>query len=115
MKKLLFFFSICLVIVSCDNEAQLCDLPDDSIPAWMKSYIEESANSSISRYFYFQTANYNGQQVFVANNCCPICGTIVQIYNCQGEVIGILGSDIQLDELDGLRLFWTPADFECTN
>jgi len=113
MKKLTFLFFLGLTVISCQDDPTLCGLPDDSTPAWMDALIEQSSDSALASYFYFETAELDGAQVFIANNCCPNCGTIIQVYNCQGEVIGSLGDDISQSELDNLRLFWAPENFQC--
>lgn len=113
MKNLLFMVLMTIFITACQKKSQLCDLPLDSTPAWMENIIGASQESGLSSFFYFETAELDHRQVFILQNCCPNCGTIVQVFNCSGEVIGILGDDIALKELDNIRLFYTPENFQC--
>jgi hypothetical protein len=113
MKKTLLGLMVGMIMLSCEEEFSICDLPKNSIPSWMEILIDENAQSDLSGYFYFQTAEYEGQQVFIANNCCPNCSTVVSVYNCKGEVIGNLRGEINIEDLENLRLFWSPKNSQC--
>lgn len=113
MKNLSLLLLSILLCLSCEKEAELCSLPPDSTPAWMNDFYDDLQQSDLGKFFYFQSAELDKKQVFVLNNCCPNCGTIIQVYNCEGQVIGNLGDDIDPNDLNNLQLFLTPPDFQC--
>ncbi|AZQ57448.1 hypothetical protein EJ994_00980 [Maribacter sp. MJ134] len=97
------------IIAACDTANPIEDL------TWLRAQTEVIKNdqSDIAQYFFIEIAEYQNQTVFLANNCCPICGTVVPIYNCEGEQIGFLGSDILMDELSDTRIIFSRDDFSC--
>ncbi|GMN10495.1 hypothetical protein MTsPCn9_33790 [Croceitalea sp. MTPC9] len=123
MKRVLFFTSIFLILLSCENDDNdlpliaACDVnnPIEEL-SWLKSQIEELKNidSETSRYFYIQIAEYKGETVFVSNNCCPFCNTVIPVYNCEGDLLGTFFTEIQPDEIKNAKILYSPVDFPCT-
>lgn len=84
---------------------------------WLKAEIEnrEQSTSDINKYFYIQQAEYNGQAIFIYNNCCPMCNTIIPAYNCQGELLFYLNQDTEESKkIENTKIIWQPEDFACT-
>jgi hypothetical protein len=115
---------ISLMAFSCEKEkdcitpVNICavDNPTQNLP-WLKAEIQrrEQSGSEVEKYFYIQQAEYKGQTVFIYNNCCPMCMTIVPVYNCQGEQLFYLGQVTgETEQLKNIKLLWKPANFACT-
>lgn len=121
MKKAIIV-SIILSFLSCENDSldlpiiAACDVnnPIEEL-TWLKNQISEIENNEgeISKYFFIEIADYNNQTVFIANNCCPICNTVVPIFDCEGQSLGLLGSDILSNELSNTRIIFKREDFSC--
>jgi len=90
MKKAIIA-SIFLSFISCENDnldlpiIAACDVnnPIDEL-SWLKKQVSEIENNEgeIAKYFFIEIANYKNETVFIANNCCPICNTVVPIFDC---------------------------------
>jgi len=121
MKKAIIA-SIFLSFISCENDnldlpiIAACDVnnPIDEL-SWLKKQVSEIENNEgeIAKYFFIEIANYKNETVFIANNCCPICNTVVPIFDCEGQSLGLLGSDILLNELSNTRIIFKGEDFSC--
>jgi hypothetical protein len=98
MKQIIWlcFLSLGLFAFSCEKEYCECDdpwpvcyttNPIEELP-WLKQVVTELEDSGeLAVYFYVVEATYQGQTVFIVENCCPQCGTTIPLYNCQGEII----------------------------
>ena len=124
MKKILLFATcISLMAFSCEKEeaivlTSICAVtnPTEEL-AWLKAEINsrEQSTSDINKYFYIQQAEYNGQVIFIYNNCCPMCNTIIPAYNCQGELLFYLNQDLEESKkIKNTKVIWQPKDFACT-
>ena len=125
MKRIfLFAAAISLMAFSCDKEenyiaplGNACSVnnPAEDL-AWLKAEIQrlEQLNSDIAKYFYIQQAEYKQQTVFIYNNCCPMCGTIVPVYNCQGELLFYLSDKPEeVKNIKNQTVIWQPKDYAC--
>jgi len=122
MRKILLFATlISLMAFSCEKEgcmpSNTCGVtnPTEEL-GWLKAEIadREQRTSDFNKYFYIQQAEYNGQTIFIYSNCCPMCNTIVPVYNCQGELLFYLNQDPEKDkEIKSEKVVWKPADFAC--
>ena len=86
---------------------------------WLKAKIAEleASDSSTAKYRYISQAEYNNRTVFILGNCCPICNTVLPVYDCEGASLGIIGTrDQDIDEsiMDDDIIIWSPSDFTCT-
>lgn len=118
---IIIFFFLCL---SCDNSdninGNLCSV-ENAIEDldWLKSKIAEykENSSDTQKYFYVTRAAYENMTVIIFPNCCPLCNTVTLVYNCSGELLGIVGSreeDIDEGILDRDIIIWKPDDFACS-
>lgn len=83
---------------------------------WLKAEVQrrQQNHTDVEKYFYIQQATYNGQTVFMYNNCCPMCSTIVPVYNCQGELLFHLGQNPEEDKkIKDIKILWKPGNFAC--
>lgn len=115
--KILTLYSIILSLsfaISCkpDDEVSACGNDPQNIQ-WLNDRIAELESSEIVQYFYIERAEFQGNQIFIFNNCCPFCGTIISVYNCEGEMIGTLGTEISASKINGRKIYWKPTGFGC--
>jgi hypothetical protein len=99
-----------------DNEEGLSFLKeksfcDESNMDWLQELIDDYEQNvySFEEYFYFSKAIYKGQQVIVHGNCCAVCNTVIQIYDCTGEFLGLIGTreiDIPIEDITQEELIW---------
>jgi hypothetical protein len=126
MKKIFLFATLIgLMAFSCEKEndcvvpAATCSVTNPVTDmAWLKAEVQrrEKSGSEIEKYFYIQQAEYNGQTIFMYNNCCPMCGTVVPAYNCQGELLFYLGQKPEEDKkIRNTKILWKPNNFTCAN
>jgi len=116
MKNVLLILGIILTLAfSCKDQGPdlICNVnnPTEDLP-WLKSEIErrKQSQNDISKYFYIEQGEYNGQTVFIYNNCCPMCNTILSVYDCNGKKLFDLDSTI---EIKNIKKIWVPEDFPC--
>ncbi|MDX5339730.1 MAG: hypothetical protein LPK25_11925 [Cyclobacteriaceae bacterium] len=118
MKNLLPFLFLSLVIFSCKESEgpESCGVenPAQNLP-WLAERIEEIEASSFSEYFYVTEARYKGNTVFLMENCCPFCSSVVTVFNCSGENIGYLSEQNGIDpaEITQVRIAWKPSNSSC--
>ena len=99
---------------NCDVENPIADLD------WLESKIAEleTSDSPNAQYFYVSQAEYNNKTVFIFGNCCPLCNTVLPVYDCEGTSLGIVGTrdqDIDWSIMDDDIIIWSPSNFECTD
>lgn len=121
MKKAILVLSF-LSLIGCgddDNDFTIiaaCEVnnPIEELP-WLKNQVDDIENNEgdIAKYFFIEIADYNSQTVFISNNCCPVCNTVVPVFDCEGRSLGLLGSDILPNELSNTRIIFKREDFSC--
>jgi hypothetical protein len=118
MKASLFLLLVfCSVSFRCsdDTPSDGCDSsnPVRHLP-WLYVQIEQLKQSSIFEYMWITTAKHNSQTVFILGDCCPFCDSMLIVYNCSGEQIGIVGdSNFGMDLLDNDQLVWKADNSSC--
>lgn len=86
---------------SCDVDNPLTEL------AWLKTTVEELEQSDFQHTIV--KARYNNETVFVIYTCCSNCSYIIPVYNCEGEQLGVVGSqndNIPPDALKDSEELW---------
>lgn len=120
MKK--YFTISILILISCQNDDSLrlentcsVDNPIEELE-WLREEIQQliSIDSDLYRYFYISQATYENETVFIFDNCCPFCNSIVLVKNCKGETIGALGSEIDHNSISDELVVWKPANYQCS-
>ena len=107
---------LAFVLACSEDDSGNCLTESEEGSNWLTIQIQDIQNSGIEEYFYVTQASYLGQTVFIFGNCCPFCLTITPVYDCSGEVLGILGTGpdaIDPSLIKNERLFWKPEDFVC--
>lgn len=116
MKK----YILLLLLISCTEEITLensCNVGNPvSDLSWISTQIQELEQNSntTSQYFYLTQAMFNNETVFVFGNCCPLCNSISIVQSCSGQRIGVLGMDIDMNELNKAKIIWKHPDSTCT-
>jgi hypothetical protein len=110
--NILFF--LCTLACHDKNDSDLiCDVANPAKDlAWLKAEIEtrEKSTSDLNVYFYIQQGEYQGQTVFIYNNCCPMCNTIISVYDCSGAKLFDMSNDIKIDNV---KTLWKPNGNPC--
>lgn len=102
---------VLLIAFACKEESiTVCSTndPANDLP-WLKEKIDNIKNSPERKYFQMEQAEYNGQFVFYANNCCPYCSTIMIYYDCDGNAL----ESVDNSKLKNFKTIWKPDDFAC--
>ena len=113
-------FIFLTVTCASDNIINTCSESDPiKNLIWLKSKIDEleQSDQETIKYFYVSQAEYNGSTIFIFGNCCPVCNTVIQAYNCDGDLIGSLGcgnEEINFSILAKDVIIWQPPDFQCS-
>lgn len=98
------------IIAACDVDNPIEDL------AWLQSRVQVLRDNETeeSQFFFVSQATFQGETVFIFDNCCPFCNTVAPVFNCSGEQLGLLNNEVPQDELTGLQIVYRPNDFACT-
>ena len=120
--KLLVLLAAFTLCISCSDDGDAlpqnaaCDVdnPVDDLD-WLRTLVNtiKDDESNIANSFYIQMATFDNAPVFLQNNCCTICNTVVPIYNCQGESLGFLGGEIKPADLSDQRIIFERDDSTC--
>ena len=119
MKKLnLILIGLCLVFVSsCDNEFEL-EACGTSITAENTSWFGDlTSQLDTNGTWYILKARYKTRTVFIPHSCCAACLYVAQVYSCDGELLGNLGSGdngINPDEISNEEVVWRSSNFVCS-
>lgn len=123
MKKLILPICFLLLTLSaCKDEVDpilICGVisPAEEL-TWLNEIVEELNESYLGPYFYVTAGSYQGQSVFLIENCCPNCNSVVPVYNCEGESLGILGFDgagIEPSSIKDKMVIWRGDGNLCSN
>jgi hypothetical protein len=89
------------------------DDPITELP-WLSAKIDELQQFS-SPYTFVEQAIYKNETVYIFNNCCPFCNTIVPVLDCSGRKLFLLsGGESDNEKLHNRFIIWKPADYACT-
>ncbi len=126
-KILMSIFIIPFILLGCNNDDDEIDcLFNDPVQdlSWLNEKITEIENTSgdllkyqfIDQAIYQESLFHKGKTVFIFNNCCPNCNTVVPVHNCNGEFIGLIGPAdgfINPNRVTGSKSIWFPDNSEC--
>ncbi|HEY9116685.1 MAG TPA: hypothetical protein VIN11_02600 [Roseivirga sp.] len=111
MKKLIALLCLLAIVWGCgDVEFSNCGEVTAENTVWLQEAIEERQDDI---YAWIKRADYQGNDVLVFGNCCPNCGSIFSVYSCDGQLLGYLGNEIELEEVTNYQLFWKPSNSAC--
>ncbi|MGC3947667.1 MAG: hypothetical protein QM762_24720 [Chryseolinea sp.] len=92
MKPCVLFVVLCLLTVSaCDEDFQDCDVSDPMELSWFREMTDALGKNSLSEYMYVMQGDYKNKRVYISANCCPMCNSVVIVYDCSGNQLGYLG------------------------
>lgn len=121
MKKIVLL--LCLFsLLCCDDDTM--DVPiiaacgvDNPIEnlSWLRSLADEinQNESDVAPFFFIEIGEFEGETIFISNNCCPICGTVIPVYNCEGEFLSFLNDEIKIADIKNSRIIFKRDDFSC--
>ena len=122
MKKIVVIVVILVISQSCTTDDAIlpiisaCDVanPIENL-AWLKNQVTEiiENESDVAPFFFIEIAEYKGETIFISNNCCAICGTVVPIYNCSGELLGLLNDEIKINDVMNAQTIFSRPDSPC--
>ena len=118
MKKAFYISVMSLfVLLSCeDGSPEICGTNLESEEnSWLRTEIQNIENSGLKDAFYIIRATYQNQTVFVFDNCCHQCGTVIPVYKCDGTSLGHLGDEVDPDKLKNKEVFWKTENNQCTD
>lgn len=121
MKKVISGLLISMLLLACSGKGSstkaACgvDNPIEDL-AWLKTYTQQvdASSEELSRYLSVVQGTYNGETVFIFDNCCPICSVVISVYDCEGKSIGLLNDTINLSEIKDTQIIYKPDDFTCS-
>jgi len=119
MNRAVEIFFLLLLLTSCKEvkiTSNSCNVMNPvSDLDWISTQILELEQNSDTtfQYFYLTQATYDNETVFVFGNCCPFCNTISFVQSCNGQRIGVLGTDIDINELNEAEVIWKHPDSTC--
>ncbi|MEP1487999.1 MAG: hypothetical protein ABJK28_06200 [Algibacter sp.] len=88
---------------------------------WLKTLIEDTQKYRGFQEgdIYISQVEYEENTLFIFGNCCATCNSVFSVYNCEGDIIGRLGYDVEddfvypFDLLALSSIIWTPPNFIC--
>ncbi len=116
--KIAFLLLVFALFVACSNDQDdaPCATTDPTNDLeWLKEAVAtmEADTSELAKYFFIEQATYNGEVVFVFSNCCPNCNTVVNVFNCQGELLGQLYDEVPYEQIRNPTVIYKRADSPC--
>lgn len=109
-----------MLLTKCNEEDEqmfriITDCNQGEDISWFEKEVENQGEL-YNKYFYVSQAIYEGEIVFLFENCCPFCNTITPVKNCSGVTLGLLGisdEDIKYEELSNIKIVWKAPENEC--
>ena len=111
--------TVCLFACESDEPPMGCGVgrPAEEL-AWLREDIQqkEASPEEYTKYQHIAQAEYEGSTVFLYLNCDPSANSVVQVFDCGGEQVGILGDregDVPFSMLVNATTLWRSEDSEC--
>lgn len=109
-----------LCLFSCsDTNDKLNDICGTTDPKeeleWLKGEITTRKRdvSENAKYYYITQADFEGQVVFLYSHCDPKANSAIPVHNCEGELLGAIGKEFNLDQFVNTEIIFKPIDFAC--
>ncbi|MEK6151749.1 hypothetical protein WIW50_00725 [Flavobacteriaceae bacterium 3-367] len=82
---------------------------------WLRDEIadREQSTSPDIQYCYITKATWNGQTVFLYEDCNPLINKVVPVLDCEGTSLGAVGVAVDRNELSDFCTVWSPDNFAC--
>lgn len=103
-KLILFLLVLFIGCQQQDEPTTDCDGSSLSEKTWFQDLIG-NRDDFTDFYRWVMLGNYIGKRVVILGNCCPQCNSVVVVYDCEGNSLGLLGNgseDIRLDDISDL-------------
>ncbi|TMM56159.1 hypothetical protein FEE95_16165 [Maribacter algarum] len=121
MKKTIIpLFYILFVLLSCsDNDDTIMPACGVNNPIqeleWLRTEIERrKANPNEDmKYCYIIQAEFNGEDIFVYEDCNPFVDKAIPFFNCEGTMINTQDNPIGFDDIRNKVIIWKPKNFVC--
>ncbi len=116
-----FLLLLSFLVLSCSNDDGLpviaaCGVanPIEDLD-WLETRVQELRDNvnEESQFFFVSQATFNNETVFIFDNCCPFCNTVSPVFNCSGELLGVLNDEVPEAELSNSQVVYRPNDFSC--
>jgi hypothetical protein len=122
MKKLLLSFLFLIVFTfGCKEDeepALICGTTDPvaDLP-WLNTLTNELNDSYFGVYYSISKTTFEGNDVFVLRNCCPNCNSVIPVYSCTGDQLGILSANSGINPaiMDNAVVIWKGDLYACTS
>ena len=91
--------------------------PAEELP-WLKAKTDELKQSSLyeAGQVYIWTTQFNGENYFIIDNCCPNCNSVLSIYTCDGEDVSsnqTISDYIYSYDKSSSDVILNPENFSC--
>jgi hypothetical protein len=98
-------------ILICGTIDPVADLP------WLNTLTDELNDSYFGVYYSISKTTYEGNDVFVLRNCCPNCNSVIPVFSCTGDQLGILSANAGINPaiLDYAVVIWKGDLYACTS
>ncbi len=116
--KIVFLLLTFPLVIACsnDHDDSTCATTNPANDlAWLEEAIAaiEADTSDLAKYFFIEQATFRGATVFVFSNCCPNCNTVVNVFDCQGELLGQLYAEVPFEQISGSKVLFKRTDSPC--
>jgi hypothetical protein len=99
-----------------DREWHKCQSDSIEDISWLKAEIEDKGYNNPNTFYevIVYKTSYELGPVFILTICCPACSvTPPEVKNCDGNVVGHLGVDVDSSILDDAKIIWRTHNGVC--
>jgi hypothetical protein len=116
--KIVFLFTLFIGVIACSNDLDdtTCATNDPANDLeWLKEEIAAIAadTSDFAKYRFIEQATFKGATIFIFSNCCLDCNSVVNVFNCQGELLGQLYAEVPFEKIRDSKLLFKRDDSPC--
>jgi hypothetical protein len=96
-------------VLICGKIDPVADLPR------LNTLTNELNDSYFGVYYSISETTYEGNDVFVLRNCCPNCNSVIPVYSCTGNQLGVLSANAGINPaiLDHAVVIWKGDLYAC--
>src|SRR5689334_1465696 len=91
---LVVLLSTSLLFACHDDDVKDCGVtnPAEELE-WFKAKAQAAESSGdMAKYIYCLQGDYKNQRVYIWADCCPVCNSMILVYDCAGNELGRLGN-----------------------
>lgn len=116
IKIVSFLVLLCFSTCVYNDVSLFCEVTSIDDLDWLKEELEADnffEGSTIADGFVYH-AYYQDSEVVYVDLCCPACNVVApEIRTCEGETLGRLGTDINIDLLKHRKVIWRSRNGVC--